>query len=211
MASGPGPPTGLCEGLDRGTQRILLPLNNPKIELNHYDSRFSPGNKLSRGLWSLVWLFFFRPSPVFLHPWRNALLRLFGAKIGMGAHIYPGVRIWAPWNLVMGEGAGLGPGVDCYCVDKVEIGPWAVVSQRAFLCTASHDVRSKSFKLVTAPIKIGAYAWIAAEAFIGPGVKVGEGAVAGARACVSKDVHPWTIVVGNPARRIGKRIIRGFK
>lgn len=183
--------------------------SNPKESSGKiiYRDSLGIGNKILRQAWRILWFFLFRPSPVFLHPWRCFLLHLFGSEIEGRVHIYPDVRIFAPWNLVMGEGSGLGPGVDCYCVDKIEIGPWAVVSQRAFLCTASHDIRSESFKLVTAPIKIGAYAWIAAEAFVGPGVKVGEGAVAGARTCVVKNVPPWTIVAGNPARRVGSRKI----
>ncbi len=80
-----------------------------------------------------------------------------------------------------------------------------MVSQRSFLCTASHDINDLGFPLITAPITIGEGAWIAAEAFIGPGVTVAEGAVVGARGCVFKNVPAWTVVGGNPARVLKMR------
>lgn len=178
------------------------------VELKGYSSHFGLGLRIGRVLWGLVWLIFFRPSLFPCHAWRRMLLRLFGAKIGPGVHVYPSVHVWAPWNLIMAEGSSLGPWVDCYCVDKIELGPWAVVSQRTFLCSATHDIGSPQFELTTSPIKIAEKAWVAAEAFIGPGVSIGEGAVVGARACVVKNIKPWSVVAGNPAREITKRKIR---
>jgi putative colanic acid biosynthesis acetyltransferase WcaF len=105
----------------------------------------------------------------------------------------------------MGELSCLAPGVDCYCVDRITLGPRTIVSQRATLCSATHDHNDPLFPLVTAPIVIEADAWIAAEAFIGPGVTVGEGAVVGARAVVMRDVAEWIVVAGNPARKISER------
>jgi putative colanic acid biosynthesis acetyltransferase WcaF len=96
----------------------------------------------------------------------------------------------------------LGSGVDCYCVDQVVLGDDAVISQRAFLCTATHDYREPGFRLMTGPVIIGENAWVGAEAYIGPGVTFGSGAVAGARAVVVRDVPPGAVVVGNPARLI---------
>jgi putative colanic acid biosynthesis acetyltransferase WcaF len=131
-------------------------------------------------------------------------LRLFGASIGKGAHPYPSARIWAPWNLTMMEGSCLGDHVDCYSVDQVTLEPYATVSQYSFLCTASHDYTNPAMPLVTAPIRIGQRAWVAADVFIGPGVTIGEGAVVGARASVFRNVDPRTVVGGNPARIIKK-------
>lgn len=129
---------------------------------------------------------------------------MFGAIIGKGAHPYPSARIWAPWNLIMGEGSCLGDHVQCYSVDRVTLEPHATVSQFSFLCTAGHDYRVDGMPVITAPIIIGHGAWIAADAFVGPGVTVGERAVVGARASVFRDVEPWTVVGGNPARLIRK-------
>jgi putative colanic acid biosynthesis acetyltransferase WcaF len=156
-------------------------------------------------VWQTAWLLLFRSSPKFCHGWRRLLLRMFGAKIGTGAHPHPSVRIWAPWNLEMGDFSCLGQRVDCYSVNRVHIGAHATVSQYSYLCTASHDYRNPRMPLITAPITIGAGAWIAADAFIAPGVTVGEGAVVGARASVFEDVAPWVVVAGNPARPLHKR------
>ena len=164
----------------------------------------SLANRLARGLWQVVWLLLYRPTPRPMHAWRRLLLRLFGAKLGTGVHPYSSARIWAPWNLTMGEGSCLGDYVRCYSVDHVSIEAHATVSQYSFLCTASHDYRVEGMPLMTAPITIGRYAWVAADAFIGPGVKVGERAIVGACASVFRDVDPWTVVGGNPARVIRK-------
>ncbi len=175
------------------------------LDLTNFRSELSAGNRLGRALWGVVWLLLFRPSPRPLHAWRRLLLTLFGARIGRGARIYASARIWAPWNLTMGEHSVLGDHVDCYAVDRIELGPHCVVSQYGFLCAATHDPDQPSFPLITKPIRIGRGAWVAADAFIGPGVTVGDGAVVGARASVFKDVPPGAIVGGNPARLIRMR------
>jgi len=162
-------------------------------------------NRAARAGWVALWLLLGRSTPRFLHGWRRLLLRLCGATMRSGARTYPSCRIWAPWNVALGEHSCLYDRVDCYSVDRVVLGAYAVVSQDAVLCTATHDYTSPDFPVVTRPIEIGAHAWIAAGAFIGPGVTVGEGAVVGARAVVFKDVPAWTIVAGNPARSIGTR------
>lgn len=99
----------------------------------------------------------------------------------------------------------LGRDVTCYCMDRIELGIHATVSQGAHLCTGTHDVDHADFQLVTMPIVVGANAWIAAEAFVGPGVTVGEGAVLGARAVTFRNLEPWTIYAGNPARKLRRR------
>ena len=161
--------------------------------------RLSLGNKIGRTVWHVVWLLLFRPTPRLLHPWRCLLLRLFGAKLGKAVHPYPSARVWAPWNLEMGDHACLSENVDCYCVDKVRIGAHSTVSQYSFLCTASHDYSELGFPLVRAPITIGERVWITADVFIGPGVTIGDGAVVTARSSVFGDVPPWVVARGNPA------------
>lgn len=170
----------------------------------------SPGDKLRRALWNAAWLLLYRPSPIPLHGWRRWLLRLFGARIGPQARPYPSARIWAPWNFAMGEGSTLGPRSEIYSVAQVTLGPWSVVSQRAYLCTASHDIHAPGFALTAAPIVVGRNAWVAADAFVGPGVTLADGAVAAARAVVIKDVAHNVIVGGNPAAPIGEGRLADF-
>lgn len=130
---------------------------------------------------------------------------MFGAQMGKGARTYPSARIWAPWNLNIGAYATVGPCTDLYSVGPIQIGESAIVSQYAFLCTASHDIHSPEFDLLIGPICIGCNAWIAAGAFVAPGVNVAEGAVVAARAVVVRDVPASVVVAGNPAIQVGTR------
>lgn len=161
-------------------------------------------HRAKRLLWCALNATVFRALP---RRARLAMLRVFGAKFKYG-QCNATACIYAPWNLECDTSACIGPGVEIYNKDKVYIGHLAVISQGAYLCTASHDIRSKGMTLVTKPIRIGSQAWIAAKAIVLPGVTIGEGAVVGAGAVVSKDVPPWSIAVGNPARVVGKREIR---
>ena len=105
------------------------------VDVSQCFSAHSTRNKLGRMLWGFVWLFLYRPTPKFLHGWRRFLLRCFGAKIGRGTFPYPSVKIWAPWNLEVGDHCALSDGVDCYCVDRIVIGSHVTISQYTFLCT----------------------------------------------------------------------------
>ena len=98
--------------------------------------------------------------------------------------------------------------VDCYAVAPIVLGDNVTVSQGVKLDTASHDIASPIMELMYAPIVIEANAWVAAWSIVLPGVTVGEGAVVGAGAVVTKDVAPWTVVGGNPAKVIGRRELR---
>ena len=169
----------------------------------------SLANKLARSVWQVVWLLIYRPTPRQFHPWRCLLLRLFGAKLGRAVHPYPSARIWAPWNLEMGDYACLSEGVDCYCVAPIRIGAHTTVSQYSFLCTASHDYTLTDMPLVTAPITIGERAWITADVFVGPGVTIGDGAVVTARSSVFADIPPWVVARGNPAVPVKARVLQG--
>ena len=131
---------------------------------------------------------------------------MFGGEV-CNTLIARSVRIYAPWNLKL-ESANIAPGVRIYNKAKITIGDFTVISQRAYLCTASHDVDSPRMELVVKPIEIQARAWVAAQAIVLPGVFIGEGAVVGAGSVVSKDVAPWTVVAGNPAKFIKNRVVR---
>jgi putative colanic acid biosynthesis acetyltransferase WcaF len=162
-------------------------------------------NRLARLAWNLACAILFRPTPVFMHAWRAWLLRAFGARVGRHAHVYPGVRIWAPWNLEVGEEAGIADGVILYSQDRIMIGRRAVISQGAHLCTGTHDTSHPWHPLMTKPISVGEQSWVAAEAFLLPGVSGGAGAVIGARSGVTRDMPAWMICAGNPCRPLRKR------
>lgn len=172
--------------------------------VNHLGRR----HQIVRLLWAVCWgvLASWLPRSLF-SGWKRTLLRAFGARVAPTAVVYSSAKVYYPANLTMDDYACLASDVDCYNVAPVHVGRFATVSQGAMLCTASHDITSPTHDLITAPIVVAAQAWIGAGAFIGMGVTVGEGAVAGARAAVFKDVEPWTVVGGNPAKFIKKRVI----
>lgn len=180
-----------------------------QVILHDYKNNLSLKNKIGRFVWNITFVLLFRPFvSKYLNGWRIFILRIFRAKIGKGCTIAANVKIWAPWNLWMYDYSLIGKNVICYNPNKIIIHSETVISEYVYLCTASHNIYSKEHELITAPITIGGQVWIAVDAFVGMGVIIGEGAVIGARACVFKDVEPWTVVGGNPAKLINKRAIQ---
>lgn len=173
------------------------------VNANRTARKWSRRAQIGRVLWGVAWPLF-RLSPRPLWRWRRWLLRLFGARVGRQAHIYPTVRIIIPWHLDLGEGCAVGDRANLYALGPITIGKRATISQGAHLCAGTHDLHNPARPLLKPPIRIGDDAWICADAFIGPGVTVGCGAVVGARAVVVKDVSEGCIVAGNPARLIRK-------
>ena len=168
--------------------------------------RLSLHFQLYRALWSVVWTLFARPFPrSYFNSWKVMLLRLFGASIKKDAIVYSSAKIYNPKKLIMEDGSCLGPDVDCYNVDIIHLKKNSLISQKTYLCTASHDIKGNGFKLITAPIVVEENAWIAADSFIAMGVTIGKNSVVGARSSVFKDVPPNVIVGGNPAKIIKHR------
>ena len=157
-----------------------------------------------RVLWLCCWYTIWKIAPRRGRLW---LLNLFGAKIGHPAKIFGSAKIQFPWQLRCGRFCAIGPNVEIYNLGNVSLGDRVVVSQDVYLCAGTHDYQHPEMPLIRDTIHIESGAWICAGAFIGPGVTVGEGAVVGARAVVMKDVEPWTVVAGNPARFIKDRKI----
>lgn len=163
---------------------------------------------LGRVLWGLGRVVFrFTPRPLF--GVRSTILRLFGARVGRHVHIHPTARIFVPWHLRIGDYSSIGDGAIIYNLGMVTIGERTTVSQYAHLCAGTHDHRDPEFRLLRSPITIGDEAWICADAFIGPGVTVGDRAIVGARGVAMKDISPAAIVGGNPARVLNTRCITG--
>ena len=160
---------------------------------------FSMRNRLIRVVWMLTWLVLARFTPPPLHAWRRLILRAFGARVGKGARVHASVSVWLPANLDLGENVLIGPGARIYNQGAIAIGARTVVSQRAHLCASTHDIHDPHFQLVLRPITIGGGCWVAAEAFVGPGVQMGDGAVLGARAALFDNAEAGGVYSGNPA------------
>lgn len=174
------------------------------LAANRKAQKYSSGTMFRRVLWGCVHpLFRLSPRPCF--GWRNLLLRLFGAKIGRHVHVYGSATIYMPWNLEVGEYSAIAEHAFLYNLGKITIGARSTISHRSHLCAGTHDYRRADFPLLRPPITIGDAVWVCADAFVGPSVTVGDGAIVGARAVAMKDVEPWTIVAGNPAAVVGRR------
>lgn len=179
---------------------MILQKNDP-----YRKPSFSLMNRIKRQLWNTVWLFLFRPSPKLFHVWRIVLLKLFGAKIGKGCRIHSTAKIWAPWNLICADVVAIADEVIIYNPSLVTLGSHCIVSQQAYLCGAAHDYNDSSFPLISAPIKLEAYSWVCARATVQMGVTFSEGAILGLNGVATKNLEPWTVYGGIPAKKIKAR------
>ncbi len=169
---------------------------------------FSLGNRLFRVAWAMSWLVLARFTPPPLHRWRRFVLRAFGANVAGGARVHASVSIWHPGNLSLAADVLVGPGVCLYNQGHITIGARTVISQRAHICASSHDLRDPNFQLVLRPIAIGEQCWIAAEAFVGPGVTMGDRSVLAARGALFSSTEPDAVYAGNPAKFLKPRDLR---
>jgi putative colanic acid biosynthesis acetyltransferase WcaF len=174
---------------------------------SHFQNPHSRRNKIGRLAWRVTWLILFRPTPWFMGAWRSWLLKCFGAKLKF-ARFHSSVRVWAPWLLEAGQYVYVDENVNLYNAYGITLGDRVVISQGSFLCSATHDYTDVRYTLQGGRITVGNDCWIAAEVFVGPGVRIGTGAVAGARAVVVKDVPDWSVVAGNPAKMIKPRELK---
>ena len=181
-----------------------------QIELSSYNnSWYNPGRS---SLWRAAW--FFLGAPVVrsqLLPssaFRVSLLRLFGATIGRGVVIRPGVSIKYPWHLSVGDHTWIGERVWIDCLTSVRIGSNVCISQGAYLCTGNHNWTDPSFGLMVAPIQINDGAWAGAMSILSPGAVLGAGAVAAAGSVISGSVPDFAIYAGNPAAFVKRRVLR---
>jgi len=166
---------------------------------------FPVKDKIRRYSWSIVWTVFCKWTPNPMHKWRIWFLRMYGAKIGDKNFIYPTCKIWAPWLLQTGEVVAIGPGVEIYNPGGLRMGNHAIISQNAFICGATHDYNSEAFTYIKKEIVLEPYVWIGARAIVLPGVHCMEGSVLGAASVTSRNMEPWTIYAGNPAKAVKTR------
>jgi putative colanic acid biosynthesis acetyltransferase WcaF len=175
---------------------LVWPMDLAQYSVRDFDRGVS---RLKDALWCLSRCCFFQtpwPWPSTLRVW---LLRLFGARVGRGVVIRAGVNISFPWRLNIGDHVWIGEGVSILSLALVTIESNVCVSQRAFLCTGTHNYRLATFDLQTKPITLRSGSWVAAQAFIAPGVEIGSGSVVAAGSVVTENVAPGMLVRGNPA------------
>ena len=158
-------------------------------------------------IWLFISLILFRLCPFSLSPLKRAVLRAFGARVGIGVVIKPQVKITFPWKLTIGDHVWLGEECWLLNLDQIVIGNNVCISQRAFLCTGSHDYKMTTFDLIVKPIILEDGVWLGADSWIGPGVTVGTHALLTAGSIASKDLGPYGIYRGNPAVLIKQRVI----
>src|SRR5260370_10442123 len=171
------------------------------MDLSIYDnSDFERGApRWKEAAWILVRFLFFQNAFPWPSPLRCALLRLFGAKIGRGVVVRANVNISFPWRLTIAIYVWIGEDVGILTLARVTIESNVCISQRAYLCTGSHNFRREDFKLEVAPITVREGSWIAAASFIAPGIEIGSAAIVSAGSSVFKGVAPKTFVRGNRA------------
>ncbi|MEP6719975.1 MAG: putative colanic acid biosynthesis acetyltransferase [Variovorax sp.] len=186
----------------------LQPLDARQVQPHQGGPSFTLSNRLFRAAWGLAWAVLASWTPPPLRGWRRFLLKLFGAQMGELADVRGSATVWYPPHLQMADRTLLAERVTCYNMAPISLGEGALVSQGAHLCAGTHDISTPEFQLFAKPIAIGARAWIAAEAFVGPGVTVGEGAVLGARAVAFGALEPWGVYTGNPAVLLKRRVLR---
>lgn len=192
--SGPTPPTAPT---------------GPQVRLDLFDnSGFDRGRpRWVEALWILTkWAFFVTPLP-WPNGWKRLLLRVFGAKVGKGVIIRPGVNVHFPWRLSVGNHCWIGESAHLLSIAPITFEDHVALGHQVYIAAGSHDIRSATMAPQHAPVLVKTGTWIASRAFIGPGVTVRERVVVGAGAVVIKDVGPDVVVAGNPARVIRPRVI----
>jgi putative colanic acid biosynthesis acetyltransferase WcaF len=157
-------------------------------------------------LWWIVQSTLFAMSPQFMFSWRSWLLKRFGAKVGKGVLLRPSVRVTYPWRVSIGDYAWIGDDVVLYSLGAIEIGENVVISQRSYICAATHNHEKPSFDIVSKAVKIEDQVWIATDVFVGPGVTIRRGALVGARSSVFSDMPEAMLCLGSPAKPIKPRL-----
>jgi putative colanic acid biosynthesis acetyltransferase WcaF len=170
-------------------------------------SPYSAGEIAQRLGWAAVQATLFRWSPRSWHGFRARLLRLFGADIPRPGSvvIFPTATVTFPSKLALAPHAMVGPRVAVYNLARIALHRGANVSQNCHLCAGTHDYGRWSMPLVAKPIDIGENAWVGADVFVGPGARIGELCVVGARSVVVGDLPPRTVCAGNPCRVLKDR------
>ncbi|WP_417371153.1 WcaF family extracellular polysaccharide biosynthesis acetyltransferase [Gelidibacter japonicus] len=179
-----------------------------KTDLSKYNnSWYQPGSKVKRLLWYFINELFLKCS---LNPssgLRIFWLKCFGAKIGEGVVIKPGVNIKYPWKLTIGNQCWIGEGVWIDNLDQVTLEDHVCISQGAFLLCGNHNYKLSSFDLMTAPIILKEGSWVGAKSIVGPGVTMKSHSVLSLGSITTNNLEAYGVYRGNPAVKIKEREI----
>lgn len=181
-----------------------------QVDLSRFDNSgtFEPGaGVVKRTLWYFTNALFFL-NPVF--PFRSVkpgLLRAFGARVGKGVVIHPGVNIKFPWKLSIGDHCWIGQRAWLDNLDLLTIGNNVVISQGAMIIQGSHDYKKIDYPTYSKPVILEDGSWVGAGAMVTLGVKFGSHAVLAAGSVATKDLEPYTIYQGNPAQPVRERVV----
>jgi putative colanic acid biosynthesis acetyltransferase WcaF len=180
-------------------------LEKTKLTNSYVQASYPISNRIYRFIWLITYNLLFRNTPRPFHFCRSALLRTFGARIGKNCRIYPHAKIWAPWNLYCEDCVCVADEVILYNPEIITLSSYSTISQQAFLCGASHDYNDPNFPVISAPMKIGSYAWVCARATVQMGANLSEGSVLALGSIATKDLEPWSVYAGIPAKKIKDR------
>ncbi|HEV7442993.1 MAG TPA: WcaF family extracellular polysaccharide biosynthesis acetyltransferase [Steroidobacteraceae bacterium] len=179
-----------------------------RLDLFKLPAGFRGKGALFVQMWWIVQALLVKPLPQVFYPVRRLLLRAFGARIGNGVLIRPGVEITYPWKVTIGDHSWIGDDVTLYSLGPIAIGAHSVVSQNSYICAADHDYSDNRFPIRERPVTIGEQVWIASDVWVGPGVCIADGTVVGARSTVTNDLPGGMICVGSPCKSIKRRVMR---
>lgn len=171
------------------------------VDLSRPDnSEYDKGRSLFvQALWYLFGLPLLRTHWIPISRVKCLVLRLFGAAIGKGVYIKPGVRVKFPWYLTVGDFCWLGEDLWIDNLAAVSIGSNVCISQGAYLCTGNHDWSTPNMKLFRKPIVLEDGSWVGAKAVLCPGVTIGENSVVAAGSVVNTSIPACQVWGGNPA------------
>jgi len=174
-------------------------------QVDAYTSPWSFSTKVKILLWDYVWLLCCKWTPKPLKNWRLFWLKLFGCKVYGKPFVHQNAVIRNPWNIILHDKSCIGDGAIVYALGEIEIGERATIAQEVYLSTGTHDFNRSTMDLITVKITVGSDVFVAARAFILPGVTIGEGAVIGACSVVTKDMPAWMVCAGNPCKPLKPR------
>ncbi len=180
-----------------------------KVDLSKFDnSWYKPGNSVKRILWYFMNILFFKNAWNPFSSLKIFLLKIFGAKIGVGVIIKPSVNIKYPWLLKIGNNVWIGENVWIDNLANVEIGDNVSISQGAMLLCGNHNYKKTTFDLIIGEIKLEDGVWIGAKSVVTPGITCKSHSILAVNSVAAKDMEEYTIYQGNPALEVRKREIK---